>query len=77
MVLVDTPFHSLSKITPVTLLKVTFRAISILHEKANIMAFSARKLLLTDKPKNCEYHSNPAKEQNNRLLIHILRLFEV
>ena len=71
MVLFETPFHSFRTI-PQKLLNVTFKAISIDHENASIMALSARKLLPMESPKNCEYHRTPAKAQNNRLLTHSL-----
>ena len=63
IVRVDTPFHSFNKI-PHTLLKVTFKAINIHHEKASSTGLSVRKLLPISKPKNCIYHSTPAKAQN-------------
>ena len=57
-----------------TLLKVTFKAINIHHEKASSTGLSVRKLLPISKPKNCIYHSTPAKAQNIKLFPHTLLL---
>ena len=73
IVRVDTPFHSFNKI-PHTLLKVTFKAINIHHEKASSTGLPVRKLLPISKPKNCIYHSTPAKAQNIKLFPHTLLL---
>ena len=62
------PFHSF-KTMPHTLLKTTFNDIRILHENAIITLFGSKKLCPIPKPKNCEYHSNPAKAQNKTLFV--------
>ena len=59
---------------PHTLLKVTFKAINIHHEKASSTGLPVRKLLPISSPKNCMYHSTPAKAQNIRLFTHTLPL---
>lgn len=40
----------------------------MLHENASRMGDPVRKLLPISSPKNCEYHSTPARAQNSRLL---------
>src|SRR5690554_198396 len=62
------PFHSF-RITPHTLLKTTLSDIRMLHEKAIITLSGSKKLWPMPRPKNCEYHSNPARAQNNILLV--------
>ena len=64
-----TPFHSFNTM-PHTLLNNTFNDMRILHEKAIITLPGVKKLCPAPKPKNCEYHSSPAKAQNSRLFAH-------
>lgn len=61
------PFHSFNKM-PHTLEKTTFSDINILHEKASSTGDATKKVLPNSNPKNCEYHSNPAKAQKSTLL---------
>ena len=53
---------------PQTFEKMTLSDIRMLHEKAKMTGDPVRKLLPISRPKNCEYHSTPAKAQNSRLL---------
>lgn len=60
------PRHS-CRTTPHTLEKTTLSDMRIDHEKASSTGDPARKLRPTSSPKNCEYHSSPARAQNRTL----------
>ena len=72
MVFGEQPFHSFSMI-PHTLENTTLSAMRIQKESVISVGDDARNPLPSANPKNCEYHSAPARRQKKRLLNQIKR----